>query len=285
MLKKTFALSRAVASRSSVDVNLALFEQFGRVCLFGIWQHWWACFETEEDAIKEYADERNRVFLTAFAMINANPTLKSPIRDDFAIEITLFLILAQTCGAERTVAEILEETVLRIVSSIERRGAYPIVTTNYHDLVRHPINQSLENFKENTSGSVLYPLLVAWLDKLGLQESRDRLASCIEKDLQHTTQQIWVPDKDTDEKLWSGSTNHGVGIIGLPLCGSPAQYTKFLNQIAVDHAAFNYLSTTRTGFSPILLMACRHFRLPVPPQLWFLEIDSQDSEDEPLNNG
>ena len=283
--EKPFALSRGVASQSSVDVNLALFEQFGRICLFGIWQHWRACLETEEDTIKAYADERNRVFLTAFAMINANPTLKSPIRDDFAIEISLFLILAQTCGAKSTVAGILEETAIRIVSSIECRGAYPIVTTNYHDLVRHPKNRSHEDFKENTSGSVLYPLLVAWLDKLGLRESRNRLASCIERDLQHTTQQIWVPDSDTDEKLWSGSTNHGVVITGLPLFGSPAQYTKFLGQIAVDHAAFNDLSTTRTGFSPILLMACRHFRLPVPPQLWFLEIDSQDSEDEPLNNG
>lgn len=283
--EKPFALSRGVASRSSVDVNLALFEQFGRVCLYGIWQHWRACNETEEDTIKAFADERNRVFLTAFAMINANPTLKSPIRDDFAIEITLLLILAQTCGAERTVAGILEETVLRIVSSIERRGAYPIETMNYHDLVRHPMNRSHEDFKENTSGSVLYPLLVAWLNKLGLQESRDRLASCIEKDLQHTTQQIWVPDEDTDERVWSGSTDHGVVITGLPLCGDPSQYNTFLDKIVIDHAGFNGLSTTRTGFSPILLMASRHFRLPVPPQLWFLEVDSQDSEDEPLNNG
>ena len=39
---KPFALSMAVASQSPVDVNLALFEQFGRISLLGIWKHWLA---------------------------------------------------------------------------------------------------------------------------------------------------------------------------------------------------------------------------------------------------
>ena len=245
--ERPFALSMAVASRSSVDVNLSVFEQFGRVCLFGIWQHWWACYQTEEENINAYADKRNRVFLTAVAMISANPTLKSPIRDDFAIEITLFLILAQTCGAISTVSGILEEMVRRIVFSINRRRAYPVTTVNYHDLAEHPRNQSDEYFQDHTRGSVLYPLLIAWLDRLGLRESRNQLASCIEKNLQHTTQQVWVPDGDTDEKLWSGGTAHGDEIFGLPLCGDPAQYSTLLDKIAVDHASFNDLSTTRAG--------------------------------------
>lgn len=278
--EKPFALSMAVASRSSVDVNLSLFEQFGRVCLFGIWQHWWASYQTEEENINAYADKRNRVFLTTVAMISANPTLKSPIRDDFAIEITLFLILAQTCGAISTVSGILEEMVLRIVFSINCRRAYPVTTLNYHDLAEHPRNQSDEYFQDHTRGSVLYPLLIAWLDRLGLRESRNQLASCIEKNLQHTTQQIWVPDGNTDEKLWSGGTAHGEEITGLPLCGDPVQYSTLLDKIVIDHASFNDLSTTRTEFSPIFLMACRHFRLPVPPQLWFLETVNQDFKDE-----
>ena len=275
-----FALSMAVVSQSSVDVNLALFEQFGRVCLYGVWQHWGACHQTEEDTVKAYADKRNRAFQTAVAMIFFNPALKSPIRDDFAIEITLFLILAQFCGAISIASEILEDMVLRVVFSIKRRGAYPISMANYHDLAGHPMDRSDEYFEEHTRGSVLYPLLVAWLDRLNLRKSRGRLASCIEKDLQHTTQQVWVPDYDTDEKLWSGSTDHGVAIPGLPLCGDPLQYTTLLNKIIVDHAAFNDLSTTRTGLWPILLMACRHFRLPVPPHLWFLEIANQGTEHE-----
>ena len=170
--------------------------------------------------------------------------------------------------------------VLRIVFSIKSRGAYPIPMANYHDLAGHPMDRSDEYFEEHTRGSVLYPLLVAWLDRLGLRESRDQLASCIEKDLQHTTQQIWVPDNDTDEMLWSGSTDHGVAIPSLPLCGDQLQYATLIDKIIVDHAAFNNLSTTRAKLWPILLMACRHFRLPVPPHLWFLEIANQGPEHE-----
>ena len=280
--EKPYALSIAVASRSSVDVNLALFEQFGRVCLFGIWQHWWACCQNEKEAIKAYADKRNRVFRTALAMIDANPTLKSPIRDDFAIEFTLFLILAQTCCDISAISAYLEEIVPRIVSSINRRGAYPIATSNYHDLVGHPMDQSDEYFEDHTRSSVLYPLLVAWLERLGLHKSRDLLASCIEQDLQHTTQQVWMPDGNTDEKLWSGSTDHGeeITITGLPLCANSLKFIQFLEKIIVDHACFNDLSTTKTGRWPILLMACRHFRISVPPQLWVLDFVNQDSEDK-----
>lgn len=256
---RPFALSMAVGSRSPVDVNLALFEQFGRLCLYGLWLHF-SLAETE----------RNRVLQTAIAIINSNPTLKSPIRDDFAIEIALFMILAQLCGAKADVSGYLHEMALRVRFSIRRRGPYPIPMTDYRDLVEHPVEKSDKYFKKYTQASVLYPLLVAWLDKLKLHHPRDLLASCIKSELPHSTQQIWVPDENTDEKLWTGGKDHGMTITGLPLCEDPARYSAFLDQLIKGQSAFNDLSTTKSGFWPILLMACRHYRLPVPPQLWFV---------------
>ena len=271
---KPLALSMAVESRSSVDVNLALFDLFGRVSLFGLWQHWHFCHETDEESSGIFEEKRNQALRTAIEMINANPTLRSPMRDDFAIEVALFMILAQICDSVSAVSGYLEDMACRVEFSIQRRGAYPVPMTSYHDLAGHPTDRSDEYLVEHTKGSVLYPLLIAWLDRLILSDTRSRLVACIERELPHTTQQVWVPDGDTDGKFWTGRVDHGAAIVDLPLSSGPAKYSALLDRIKSDHAVFNDLSTTRYGLWPIFLVACRHFRMPVPPHLWFLESNS-----------
>ena len=280
---KPYALSMAVRSQSSVDVNIALFEQFGRISLYGLYQNWRACLliQTEDNAAATKSlTDRNRALQMAIDMINNNPTLNSPIRDDFAIEIALFMLLAQVCGATDAVSGYFEEMAYRLKFSIENRAAYPIPTTDYDDLVGHPIDQSDDYFEQHTHASVLYPLLVAWLDKLNLQNARNTLVACIDRDLPRTTHQVWVPNENTEERFWIGRKDHGRPI-ALPRFGTPTRYAELLHRIIDEYGAFSSLSTTEYGFfMPIFLMACRHFRMPIPPHLWFLEAASQDSSEE-----
>lgn len=277
---KPFALSLAVRSHSAVDVNLALFEQLGRCSLYGLWQHWMASRESDRDVARDLFHQRDQTLRMAIEMINANPVLHSPIRDDFAIEVSLFMMLAQVCGAVGAVSGYVGQMALRLRTSIELRTAYPTPTTAYHELVDHPIDRSDGYFERSTRASVLYPLLISWLDKLDLKDIRDDLQSCIKSNLSHTTQQVWVPGKTTDENLWSGSTDHGVAIPGLPICKDSTSYAAILNRIITDHTSFNGLSTTRSGYWPVFLAACRHFRLPVPPHLWFTMTDDDGSKNE-----
>ena len=266
---RPFALSMAVRSHSPLDVNLALFEQFGRLSLYGLWQHFFLLLP-DADGREFFEAERNRVLRMAVAIINSNPSLRSPIRDDFAIEIALFMILAQLCGATNCGSGYLQDMAVRVHFSIRRRGGYPVPMTDYHDLVEHTADKSDKYFEKHTRASVLFPLLVALLDRLQLHEMSGLLASCIKRELSHSTQQIRVPDENTNEKLWTGGKDHGVAITGIPLCDGPARYSAFLDKLVKDESAFNDLSTTKSGFWPILLMACRHYRLPVPPQFWFI---------------
>ena len=201
------------------------------------------------------------------------------------IEIALFMMLAQACGAVDVAAGYLEEVSRRIQFSTKFRTAYPVPMTDYHDLLDHPKDKSDEYFEESTCGSVLYPLLVAWLDKLDMRDTRDLLTRCIREVLPHTTQQVWVPDEGTDEKIWIGDTDHGVAISGLLLCEDSRTYAAILEKIFTDHVAFNDLSTMKCRLWPIFLMACRHFRLPVPPQFWFFGIARRDSGEEADNCG
>ena len=277
---KPFALSMAVGSQSPVDVNLALFEQFGRINLLGIWKHWLAGLpNTPEERVTQLSTERNQALQMAINVVECNPTLKSPIRDDFVIEIALFMILAQICNVTNVVSQYIEEVAGRLTFALQRRTAYPIPTNNYEELVAHPVNRSDEYFEQHTRASVLYPLLVAWLDRLDLRDARDALVDCIAKNLPNTTQQLWVPNHNTEERFWTGSRNHGVAIPSLPLCEEPPLYGEYLKKIIADHHAFFDLSTSKYGFFlPIFLLACRHYRMPIPPHLWFCDATNQDSD-------
>ena len=202
---------------------------------------------------------------------------RSPIRDEFVIEIALLLILSRLCGAENSVKGYLEDLAQRLQFWTKRRGAYPVVMTDYHYLVEHPFDRSDEHFEKYTCASVLYPLLIAWLDEMGMSDSREKLVSCIRDTLVHTTHQIWVPDENTEENIWFGDVDHGTAITGLPLCENTAQYRSFLSAMLEAHTTFESLSAIRSGLWPVLLMACRHFRLPVPPQLWLLDLSSEEA--------
>lgn len=269
-VSRPFALSAAVASHSPVDVNLALFELLGRVSLAGLWRHWQSSGRGSE--AEEAARDRDAFLNMAIAMVNSNTSLRSPIRDDFAIEIALFMRLALACDAVEKVGAHIVTVACRVMYSVLRGGVYPTTVTEYTELAEHPAESSDGYFKENTRGSVLYPLLVAWLNRLGETEVRDALVSMIDRRLAHTTQQVWVPDDDTDDRLWEGRRDHGVGIPGVPLCQDRERYDAFLERVRSDHNALDTMSTTELGTWPMFLLACRHFRLPLPPQLWFDEV-------------
>ena len=181
-------------------------------------------------------------------------------------------MLAAACDSLHAVSPYLEDIAQRIESSFNRRGFYPILTSEYRKLIAHPLDNSNEYLAENTKGSVLYPLLVAWVDRLSLQDSKRLLISCLETHLPHTTQQIWVPDAETDDRLWLGRLDHGVSVGELPLDDDSTLYSQLLDRVIADHPSIDALSAIRSGNWPLFLMACRHFRLPVPPHFWFRDL-------------
>lgn len=158
---KQLALSTAVNSQSSVDVNLVLYDLLGRVSLHGLWKHFGSENRRPGVATDEVIRSRNQSLDVAIQMINSNPGLLSPIRDDFAIEIALFLMLASATGRVGDITGFLVGLAGRLSFSIRRRSAFPITSRSYHDLLEHPADCSDEYLKNNTEGSILYPLLVA----------------------------------------------------------------------------------------------------------------------------
>ena len=91
------ALSLAVNSGEPTDVNLKMFEILGRLALTGHWMMWLGRLGGRELNDDQYSGLRAHVN-SGLQMIVNNPCLYSPLMDDQAIELAMFLGLAAQMG-------------------------------------------------------------------------------------------------------------------------------------------------------------------------------------------
>lgn len=266
--EKLHALSTAVNSAKSVDVNLSLFETLGRIGAFGLWNYFYAELANDKEQKKFFRRRTNEALSTGIHLINNNPTLLSPLRDDFAIEIMIFMLLAQACNAIHSVKGWIEELSSRCVFAVKSRNYYPISKTDYADLIRHPRDQSDEYFQEATGASILYPVLACWLTLLGSNNALSKLTDCVSSELSHCNQQLWLPDDETDEKIWIGEPYHGKALIHLPIPTDGRNLIDRINKACTENGDFRNISAVSSGLWPLFVSACQHYRMPLPPQFW-----------------
>lgn len=260
-------ISMAIGSQSPLDVNLALFEILGRISLLGLWVYWLGSRDqqnrdTLRDSVAQFAQ-------TGFSLISNNPGLFLPISDRQGTDIALFLQLwlASELDAEGIITW-LREMANRISFTMRTRGCYPSCSSDYRELADHPRDRSDDYFKEATAGSTLIPLIAAWLHALGQEDSVEDLSSIVREKLQHCTLQLWTPETASEEDLYIGNRGHGRALCDLPLDEGGAQLLATIAEGCRMDKDFDNLSPNKTGFWPVIFVACRHHQLPIPPGFW-----------------
>lgn len=256
------AIGTAAAGSAPVDVNIALFDLLGRIAMLG---HW-SVFAIERDAKLE-ADARaslDHYVSMGLALIRNNPALCLPVTDEQATSIALFLLLWARSGEQTDdVRPWLNAMAQRLYRALHWRRHYPTCKTDYRDLIAHPIDASDAYFQEATAGSTFIPLLALWCHVLGLSEASQRLGQLAVDKLGHCAMQLWSVDDISDQHLYRNDGLHGRAIMGL--CVEDAEgLLETLIEAANAHQDFAQLSANRSGLWPIVLIACRHWRLPVP---------------------
>lgn len=267
-VKQPHGVSMAIGSQSSLDVNLALFEILGRIGLTGLWIYWIA--EQSEESSREIS-HKGVILLTqaGLDLIRNNPALLLPITDRQGTDISLFLQLWLSSGLDAVgISSWLQEMTRRLVFTMHTRGRYPSSSSDYRDLAEHPRDRTEEYFKEATAGSTVIPIVAAWLQGIGLQDEVEELRSLVQKDLEHCTLQLWMPDNSSESALFIGGRNHGKALCDLPLAEGGAQLLATIAEACRIDKTFQSLSPIRTGFWPVLFVACHHFHLPIPPGAW-----------------
>jgi hypothetical protein len=204
----------------------------------------------------------------------ANLTIRSkaargPLLDEQAIEVALFLMFAARSGTfNRDIHAWLHEMAKRLDIAVRSNGRYPCRFTDYQDLIDHPKNRSTEYRKDALPGSILIPLLAAWLGAFKDRGSLDQLNALKAGDLHDCTFQLWLPEKESEDHLYLNDESHGAALADPPLGEDGSELLETIVEVCDFSEGFDALSANRSGFWPVVLTACRHYRLPVPPQFW-----------------
>jgi hypothetical protein len=261
-------LSHTAHPQSSLDVNLSLFGLLGRIGMTGLWLHWLAGKATGE--AKGLAVQAVAAFCErGLDLIDNNPALQLPITDDQATDVALFLLLWAASGLppERP-AQWLVMMVGRLDFTMRGGGRYPACFTDYRALSEHPRDRSDDYFKEATAGSTLIPVLMAWASVAAGPDPSIRLQALAADKLEHCTFQLWLPDAASETHLYLGDDSHGRALTGVPIAEGAAAVLDTIAEACRSDTAFDALSANRADLWPIVLLACRHHRLPIPPQFW-----------------
>lgn len=267
---KRHALSSAVRGSCSLDINLKLFDLLGRLATNGIWTYWGACRWPDEEAEAKQRGLREAwTFMSSVkALISNNPVLLLPAKDDQAIDIFIAaLLLAFDENNHEDVTGWLAEMLGRANFAYQVHGHYPCVLQSYSELLSHPKSGDDEYRKTVTSGSVLYPMIALWAALLNDNETYNNVACLKQEHLQHCNFQFWYPDECSEAHFYTDGGSHGA-VLSNVCVDRPKE--ELLAQVfgecdQLPH--FREMSAIKFGWWPLVVVACRHHRLPLPLHL------------------
>lgn len=269
---KPYALSSAVKSSCSVDVNLKLFNVLGRLAISGIWAYWSLSriinSKENEDTIKQAAKVINLHQVAIKGLIKNNPILYTPYKDDQAIDIALaILFLAQNDNNAQDLYDWLFTMVDVVYGLFQSSGKYPSNIEDYHELLEHPCNDGGDakaHLEKVTVGSVLYPMIGAVSALFGFDNIYSGIQEIKSNFLPHSNFQVWYPCKSSEEFFYSNNSNHGATLSHVGISNNKSE---FIDELLTERSAsayFNDLSAIKFQYWPIILIACRHYRRPIP---------------------
>ncbi|MCE0556701.1 hypothetical protein [Motilimonas sp. E26] len=277
-VKYKYALSHAVLSPCSIDVNLKLFDVLGRLAVKG---HWIldllskSC--TDSPPADEESEEQEKIRLrlrditkSINLLVVNNPILLSPYKDSQAIDLGLTLtLLSNNSELDEFVQSWLTEMVNICIFSFESNGMYPIVHNSYEKLLDHRNkDKANSNYKNKvTEASILYPLLAVFCSLYKLDSVSQDLERFATDKLAHSTLQYWYPNQSSEQYMYSNSETHGSASTDFPMDRSAT--LEHIKQECGNADSFRNMSAVTTGKAPLILTACRSYRYPVP--LHYLE--------------
>lgn len=265
---KIHGLSSAARGSTSLDVNLKLFELAGRTALYGLWLRWYAQnFPENSDHRQALQESSNRYAGSLKELVNNNPILFLPVKDDQCIDVALGVLLMLMSGDQASVQGWLSQIADRARFAYKFHKTYPSNIRAYHELLEHP--QPDDTYRQNaTVGSILYPLISIFAAMMEDRKLYDEIKAFKQDDLQHCNFQYWYPNDETEDQLYVNAQIHGANLSGIDVGAAPEDLLKQVFDECAHMQHFWELSAIKHGFWPLVLTACRHYRLPVPLHLF-----------------
>lgn len=265
------AVSASIETRTSLDINLKLFEVLGRLSQRGLWMLW--C-ESDDGLLPsvcgdEGFNDARKLANEIHQLIDNNPCLLSPISDEQSIDISLALVFLSMMKEFQPLAvNYCNALVQTYWYTYSRHKDYPSLHRDYRILVNHPAERTDDYRHNHTKGSILVPLISLWASAKGATEETRQFVEFVEAQLKHCNLQFWLVGVDSEQHMYTASGVHGLALTDVPVTADGLSAMYLLEAECARGDAFDALSAVRLGHWPIIAMACRHHRLPLPPNLW-----------------
>ena len=270
-VSKLHALSSAVRASCSLDINLKLFDLLGRLAVDGLWAYWGAqhCSPEETEQKQRMLDGAEMCMSAIKDMVSNNPALLLPIKDNQSIDISIAVwLLAIDPRNQTDIRDWLSQILERAQFAYATQGQYPCILSTYRELLTHPKRGDDQYRKNVTSGSVLYPLIALWAALLDDDVMYGKVAALRSDDLRHCNFQLWYPDDISEQHFYTNDGPHGA-VLSHVCVDRPKE--DLLAQVfgECDRTPhFRELSAVKFGWLALIVVACRHYRLPLPPHLF-----------------
>jgi len=281
---KRNAISSAIRASGSLDVNLKLFDLLGRLGLEGIWTYWGAvrCGEGGEELRQQLLQETREYASVVKELINNNPILLLPVKDEQAIDVSIaMLLLATDENSCRFVTSWLDELIERASFSYQVHGHYPCALDSYGELLEHPQSRD-SSYRENvTQGSILYPLISLWAALAKETGLYDKVAEFKRESLKKCNFQYWYPDENSEEYFYTNKEAHGATLSHVFVDRKPDEFLAQVFGECEQNSHFEELTAAKFGWWPLIVVASRHYRVPLPLHLFSgLRVKQEDMAEE-----
>ena len=263
---KQHAISNAINSPCDVDLNIKLFDLLSRLSIRGVWLSWELRLKYEDEDVCEIIMAKIQSYSTNIkSLITNNPLLLSPYKDDQAIDIFIalyFLSLEQ--NNTEFIKRWLSELTHRARFSFDTHGKYPCTLRSYHELIEHSVKQDDSYRTEVTNGSILYPIIAIFSALSNFDEVYKDIQEFKSESLKGCNFQYWYPDCTSEDFFYNNSESHGAALSSLPIDKEQQYFLKYLFDECKNSQAYKGLSAVTSSFEPLIFVACRLYRLPIP---------------------
>lgn len=259
-------------SRESVEHSLVLFEHIGIVATIGLCQA--MVYPMSQEDADVSATNANAIADVLFALIQNNSASGSPRLDRNVIEITLALALLIATKRHVDAAEWLSDLAFRLNFSFLGKKRFPICTDSLDDLVDFEVAGDGDAADALMNTSWMLPTVAAWCALQGVNDAYSLLAKGSAEDYSNVCGQLWHPTPDWPERWYFEPAQLESGDTEAPY-PLPTDSVDLLARIDEFQKIERYQWTSKSpalgaGIWVLDLIACRHFRTPVPASFWYL---------------
>lgn len=270
--------------QENAEFSLVVFEQIGLIAAIGLCR---ALVVGDEETRKAEYQNATAVADGLAALLRNNPVSGSPRLDGNVIDITLGLLLLVSTGHTSQAGDWLAELVKRADYTFKRKRNFPICTDSTDDLIEATVFEDEELRARLMRTSWLLPTLAGWSVMLGRDDLYRVLAKNAKADYPEICLQLWHPTHDLTKHIYYWPAQYHCGESEAPII-LPDTSDEFRERMkaVLDSERHDVVSKSPaflSGVNAIDLVACRHFRTPVAPFLWYqlLRVNNASAQAEP----